>query len=376
MPNTLTPFIPLAYEALDTVMREPLGAISAVSRNSTADQAARNQVINSPVTPIGSVVPIVPSMQVVSPIDQTVGNKTLQITNFDSGNFGYDAEEIYGFGQSGVSDQYIADQIAQIIRVLVNKAEVSVCAGLALGASRSQGTTPGVAPVLADYAGAGKILTDNGAPLSSRSCIIDTTAGVALRNTPNLFRVNEAGDSGALLRNGILGNISGFDFRESAGVSTAIAGTGTAYVTSGALTFGQTVIPLASGSGTILAGDIITFSGDTNKYVVGVGIAGPGSITLNGPGIRLAATSGKTVLVIATSTRNIAFQKNAAIFATRLPKAQQGDLALDRQIITDPLSGMSFELSIWPGQRMLKFEVAWAWGFAVMKNEFISTVIG
>lgn len=376
MANTLTPFIPLAYEALDTVMREPLGAILAVSRNSTSDQAARNQVINSPVTPVGSVVPIVPSMQVVSPIDQTVGNKTLQITNFDSGNFGYDAEEMYGFSQSGVSDQYMADQIAQIIRVLVNKAEASVCAGLALGASRSQGTTPGVAPVLADYSGAMKILTDNGAPLSSRSCIIDTTAGVALRNTPNLFRVNESGDTGALLRNGILGNLYGFDFRESAGISTAIAGTGTAYVTSGALTVGQTVIPLITGAGTILAGDIITFSGDTNKYVVGVGIAAPGSITLNGPGIRLAATSGKTVLVIATSTRNIAFQKNAAIFASRLPKAQKGDLALDRQVITDPLSGMSFELSIWPGQRMLKFEVAWAWGFAVMKNEFISTVIG
>lgn len=376
MPNTLTPFIPAAFAALDTVMREPLGALMAVNRNATADQAAKNQVINSPVTSVGTLVPIVPSMQVASPLDQTVGNKTLQITNFDSYSFGYDAEEAFGFAQSGVMEQYMTDQISQAIRQLVNRAELSLCAGLALGASRAQGATPGVAPVLSDYSGAMKILTDNGAPLSDRSCVIDTTAGTALRNTPNLFRVNEADDSGALLRNGILGKLYRFDFRESAGISNAIAGTGTAYVTSGALTVGQTVVPLITGSGTILAGDIITFSGDPNKYVVGVGVAGPGSVTLNGNGIRLAATAGKTVLVIATSARNLAFHKNSAIFASRLPKAQNGDLALDRQVITDPLSGISFELSIWPGQRMLKFEVAWAWGFSVIKNEFISTVIG
>jgi hypothetical protein len=57
---------------------------------------------------------------------------------------------------------------------------------------------------------------------------------------------------------------------------------------------GVTDIALVTGTGTVLAGDVVTFAADSNnKYVVGTGVAAPGTISLNAPGAQV---------VIATST--------------------------------------------------------------------------
>jgi hypothetical protein len=154
--------------------------------------------------------------------------------------------------------------------------------------------------------------------------------------------------------------------------------------TSAAFTVGQTVIPLATaGTGVVAAGDIITFANDTNKYVIvsvsfaGANPASGDSITLAAPGLQKAqGVATRAITVLGTSTRNLALSRNAITLATRLPKFQSGDNAADRQVITDPKSGVSFELTMWPGQRMVKYEVAIAYGFTVIKPEHLAVIIG
>ncbi|HSH17288.1 MAG TPA: P22 phage major capsid protein family protein, partial [Verrucomicrobiae bacterium] len=305
-------------------------------------------------------------MTVTAAADQTIGTKSLVVDNYKSVGFNWTGEEEFGINTGPRMERIIVDQLAQCFRSHANAIESFVWGLGYIGASRAIGTTAGTAPVLADFAGAKKILDDNGAPASDRSVVIDTTAGVALRGTSNLYKVNEAGDSG-LLRNGTLGNLYGFGIRESAAIVPVTAGTmASATSTAAAFTVGQTLIPLATaGTGLVSAGDIITFANDTNKYLVasvsfaGANPASGDTITLAEPGLRKAqASATRAITVFATSTRNIAMSRNAITLATRLPKYQNGDQATDRQVITDPVSGISFELSMWPGQRMVKYEVA------------------
>jgi len=277
-------------------------------------------------------------------------------------------------------------QVAQAIRAAGAEIESDIATAPSAGASRAFGTTAGTAPVLADWSGAKKILDDNGAPMSDRATVINTTAGAGLRNTSALYQVNTAGESG-LLRNGTLGNLYGFDIRESAQVITPTAGTLTSASTaSGALTVGQTTLTLktSTGTGKAIAGDIITLANDTNKYVVvstNQAGADPGTgetVTIAAPGLRKAqATGERAITTFATSTRNIALSRNAILLATRLPVIPvEGDLASDRMTISDPMSGLTFEVSVYPGFRMNVYHLSVCWGVSIIKPEHLAIIIG
>jgi hypothetical protein len=386
MPNTLTNLIPDFYAALDVVSRELTGFIPAVQRDPRADRCALNATMRSHVAPANAAAgDVAPAMAFPTAAYQTIGNKTFTIQKSRFAPFSWTGEEQ---GDVAGGPGYLTikqDQIAQAIRALVNEMETDIATYGYLGASRAFGATAGTAPILSDYAQIKKILDDNGAPASDRHCVIDTTAGVALRGTSNLFKVNEAGDSN-LLRQGILGNLYGMDIRESAQIQTPTAGAmASATSTSAAFTVGQTVIPLATaGTGVVAAGDIITFANDTNKYVIesvsfaGANPASGDTITLAAPGLRKAqGVATRAITVFGTSARNLAFTRNSILLGTRLPALpMEGDIASDREMITDPRSGLTFEVACYPGFRMVTYHVSIAWGVAVMKPEHIATIIG
>jgi hypothetical protein len=133
----------------------------------------------------------------------------------------------------------------------------------------------------------------------------------------------------------------------------------------------------------VAAGDIITFANDTNKYVVasvsfaGANPASGDSITLAAPGLRKAQSAAtRAITVFATSTRNLALSRNAITLATRLPKFQANDQAADRYVMTDPRTGLAFEIAMYPGYRMVKYEVSIAYGLSVIKPEHLAIIIG
>lgn len=386
MANTLTNLIPDIYAALDAVSRELVGFIPAVARDSSADRVAINQTLRIPVAPGNAAGGnITPAMALPSAADQTFANKTLTISKQRFFPFSWSGEEVAAMNAGPGILTLRQNQIAQAMRAAVNEIEADIATAASAGASRAFGTTAGTAPVLADWSGVKKILDDNGAPLADRTTVINTTAGAALRNTSALYQVNTSGDSG-LLRNGVLGNLYGFDLRESAQIQTPTAGSMSGANSTGALTVGQTVIPLknATGTGTVSAGDIITIANDTHKYVVasasfaGANPATGDTITLAAPGIRVAQSSADRVLtVFGTSARNCAFSRNAILLATRLPNIDAvGDLASDRMTITDPNSGLSFEVAVYPGFRMNVYHVSICWGVSVIKPEHLAIIIG
>lgn len=375
MANTLSNLIPDVYAALDVVSRELVGAIPGVTRDPAADRVASNQTLRVAQTPTNTTASYTPSMAVPSAIDQTIANASLTLSKNKYAGFSWTGEETYSVDQGPGFLTIRQGQIAQAFRALVNEMENDVCDALAAGASRAYGTagTTPFASTLADSAQVRKILDDNGAPASGRSLVIDTSAGAALRSLGQLTKANEAG-TGMTLRDGELLNLHGFSVRESAQINNATAGTGASYQLSAALAVGDTTVAVDTGSGTILAGDVVTISGD--KYVVATALSG-GSFTVHAPGIRKVVADNTAITVNATSARNIAFSSDAIVLATRLPVfPSEGDLAIDSEVITDPRTGISFDLRVYPGDGMVLYRIHALWGWKVLKPAHSALLLG
>ena len=386
MANTLTNLIPDIYAALDVVSRELVGFIPSVARDATADRVALNQNLRIEQTPRNTAGRnITPAMSFPAAADQTITPATLTITKQRAYPFNWSGEEqkAVDFGPGYLTIKQ--DQIAQAIRALTNEMETDIFNAFRAGVSRASGTggaTPfGTAGDLSDIANLRKILDDNGAPASDRWFVLNTTAGANLRGKQSILtKVNESGTD-STLRQGVLLDVFNFGFRESAVISQVTKGTASAYTTTAAgFAVGTTSIPLITGSGTILAGDVIAFANaPTTKYVVGTGIGAPGTIVLNPPVLvtALPASTQAVTLETTSPTANIGFSRNAFVLACRLPAYPEGgDLATDRMVVTDPRSGISLEIAQYPGYRMVVYEVSACWGVLALKPEHAAILMG
>ena len=374
MANTLTSLVPDLYESLDIVSRELAGFIPSVTLDATAERAALNQAIRIPITPAAPAEDVSPGQLPPDDGDQTVGNTPFTITKSRMVPFRWTGEEQKGINTGPGYANIRRDQITQAMRTLVNEIEVDVgkTAYLASRATGVAGTTP-FASTLGDTAQVRKILSDNGAPLSDLQCVIDTTAGANIRTLAQLTKANEAGTT-ALRAQGTLLELHGFVLRESAGVARHTAGTGASYVTNGALAIGATVIPVQTGSGTIIAGDVVTIG--NYKYVVTSALSG-GNLTIGAPGLREAVNSGSTVTLAAAYTANFAFSRSAIVLATRAPALpEEGDMADDRMMMQDPRTGMAFEVSMYKQYRRVRYEIAAAWGVQNIKPAHSCILLG
>ena len=384
MANDLNGLIPTIYNALDTVSRELVGIIPAVSSDMTFERAAKGQKVKSPVTSGATATDITPDVTPPDDGDQNIGSVEMEITKARRVPVRWNGEEKRGLDNNGASYNVILrDQFAQGMRTLVNEVEADLAA-LHKYASRAVGTagTTPFASGLGDTAQALKLLKDNGAPASDLQMVIDTTAGANMRTLAQLNKANEANDD-SLLRRGVLLDVHGFAIRESAQIKSHTAGTG-ALATTDATGYavGAKEITLASaGTGTILIGDAISFAGDPNKYIVVAGdtdVSNGGKVTIAAPGLRKAIPAAATAITVtAGSVRNMVFPRSAIALATRAPALpQQGDSAVDRTIITDPVSGVSFEVSVYAQYRQVQYEIALAWGCAALKPEHLAIVLG
>jgi hypothetical protein len=379
MANVLTDLAADIYVAADVVARELTGGLTAVTINSNGSQrAALNDVVRSHFTRAATVGDTSPSMTIPEGDDQTVGSKTLTINKSRSVKIPWTGEDMKHVNNGSGFETIYGDQIRQAMRAIVNEMEVDVMNAAYLAASRAIGTA-GTTPFASNFnelAELRKILVDNGTPMDNQvSVIMDTAAGTKLRNLAQLQKVNENG-SDQLLRNGVLLDLQGLMLKESAGIATPTAGTGSSYVTNGTFAVGDTAISIDTGTGTILAGDVITFAGDTNKYVVATALTG-GVVTIAAPGLRKSLADGVNVTLAATATKNVAFHRRAVEIAMRPPAVPEGgDAAVDETVIQDPFSGMVFELRAYKGYRKSMFEVASAWGVKAWKPEFIALLQG
>lgn len=386
-PSSLNELIPILYNSTQTVSRELCGMIPAVTMDAQTSTAALGQELIMPIASLaGSSVEVKADSQPPDSDGGTVGSIKIAITKSHAFPIRWTGEEQAAINRGGTFELLLQAQFSQAMRTLTNEIEADLCA-LHTKASRAYSTASGAPFAIpgdySDSAQARKILMDNGAPTSDLQLVLDTAAGANLRGKQAQAHIMS---DASMLRQGVLLSVHGFDIRESAQIVTPTFSTMTgAKTTSASAAVGQTIIPLAAaGSGAVVPGDVITFSGDTNQYVVATTTLTTGSITagntitIAAPGLRKKQTAACDITVATgAKSRNLAFSRSAILLATRVPiTVGGGDMAQDRTIITDPVSGLSFEVSSYRQYRQVRYEVAICWGVACLNPEHVAVLLG
>lgn len=381
MSNTLTSLIVTIYQALDVVSRELVGFIPAVSRNSSGERAALNQSILIPIAPATALADNTPGVTAPDTGDQTIGNVDMTISKSKHAPIRWNGEQTRAMSNSGTYTTVLQQQFEQAFRAICNDVESDLAStyNRASRAHGTAGTAPfGTAADLSDAAGVLQILDDNGAPKGDRQIVLGTAAMANIRGKQSvLFKMNEAGTD-ELLRRGTIGILEGMAVHNSGGNKAVTKGTGASYLVnnSGGYAVGATAITVDTGTGTILAGDVITFAGDTNKYVVASALAS-NVVTLAEPGLRIAVADDAAITVGNSYRANMAFHRSALQLITRAPALPEGgDAADDRIMVTDPVSGLTFEVAIYRQYRQIHIEVALAWGWRLIKPQHATILLG
>ncbi len=380
MANVLTDLAGDIYKAADVVGRELVGFIPACTINADgSEEAGLNDVVRSHFTRAASANTISPAMTIPEGDDQTVDNKTLTLNNSKAVQIPWTGEDIKSVNNGSGYESIYGDQIAQAMRALANEIEADLAAEAYQNASQAYGTA-GTTPFGSNFnevAEVRKILADNGCPMDGQiSLVVDTSAGVNLRNLAQLQKANEAGGDN-LLRQGVLLDLQGLALRESGQVQSHTQGTGASYLLNDASSaVGDTTIAADGGSGTILAGDVVTFAGTSTKYVVNSALSG-GSFEIGAPGLLAAEGDNDAITVGADYTANCAFHRSALELAMRAPaNPVGGDAAEDMMLVQDPHSGLVFEISVYKGYKKAMISVGAVWGVKGWKPNHIVNLLG
>jgi hypothetical protein len=379
MANVLTDLAADIYKAADVVGRELVGFIPSCTLNTSTDGAAAGDKVRAAFTRSVTGAELTPSMTIPEGTDQAIDNKYMTMGNPYGVTIPWTGEDMKHVNNGAGFETIYGDQIRQAMRAIVNYYEGLVAVEAYKNASRAYGTA-GTTPFGSNFnevADLRKILIDNGMPDDGQATlVINSAAGVKLRNLAQLQKANENGTD-QMLRRGTLLDLQGLMIKESAQVKVHTAGAASGRLVNNASGYaiGSTSIAFDTGSGAFNAGDVVTFASDTNKYVVGATAATP--LLLNGSGLVAAVADNAAINLGASYTANVAFHQAAIEFAMRAPaKPFGGDAAVDSIVVQDPMSGLVFEVSAYKGFQKAMFTVAAVGGVKAWKPEFIANLLG
>ena len=387
MANTLTGLIQTIYQARNVVSRERIGFAGAVTKNSSAEAAALDETIRISIADaVTSEANNTPAVAPPDTGDVTGAYVDMTINKSQHIPVRFNGEEVRGLRNSGNYEDFVSQRFQQAFRRLDNLVEADIAATYkyASRATGTAGTTPfNTAGTVSDFANVMRILDDNGCPPDGLALVLSNAAWQNLRGKQsNFFKVNEAG-SEEMLRDGAMAKAFGFNLFQSAAVAAHTAGTTTdATLDSTDYAVGSKSLTLAAtGSGTILEGDMVNIAGQNNGIWYGVrsgdgAVGGGGTVVLNDPGLRIAQTTNTSIIAPSASySANLAFHPSAIQLITRAP-AMGNDLAVSSEMVYDEISGITYEIAEYAGFGQTTFHVRLAWGVKAIKQEHIAVLFG
>lgn len=380
MANTLTNILPKLLARGLLALREQAILPQLVNQDYGTEAAQKGATIDIPVSVAQSASDVVPGPTPPTPADTTPSLVQINLNNWKKTNFHLTDKEILEIERR---DHFIPLQASEAVRALANAVNEDIHAEYlgVYGAVGTAGTTPFASDATA-VVDARKLLNQQLAPRAMRRLVLDFDAEA---NYLALAQISDAERVGSPVpkMDGEIGRKFGFDTYTDNAVVTHTAGTASGATTdTTGYAIGLKTVGLASaGTGSILIGDIITFAGDEQQYVVTSGdadVSGGGSISFE-PGLKVAIeTSAHAITVVATHVVNLAFHRDAFAFASRPLLEVRAGLPSDSQMVqaTDPVSQISLRLDIGRQYKQYTWEYDVLWGAKIIRPEYAVRLLG
>lgn len=376
MANTLTNIMPKILARGLMSLRERCVMPRLVNGDYASDAARKGTTIDVPIPTAISTRNVTPSNTPPAPVDGAPGLVQVTMSNWKQNDpiFLTDKELV----QIDENEHFIPMAVSEAIRSLAADVNTSIHAEAegVYGYTGTAGTTPFGSSVV-DATGARRNLNQQLAPRSDRRGVLNHDAeanALAL----SAFSDAEKVMSAVVKMEGELGRKFGIDWVADDHVRTHTAGTGTGYlVNNGAgYAIGSTTIAADTGSGTIIVGDIITFAGHSQTYVVTTALSA-GSLAIY-PGLKAAVADDAAITLKATHVMNLAFHRDAFAFATRPLQGETEGYQLGSNIMTmqDPLTGLVLRLEVSRQHKQVVWEFDILWGAKLVRPELATRIAG
>lgn len=357
MANDFTNVLPKILAQAIQVLRGALVMPQLVATEYGVEASKKGSVIDVPIDPVINVRNVVPDPN--QPADTSVAPGTVQIPldQWKEAPFQMTDKELLQVmeGTVPMCVRSAVDALASTVNAYLFGLYIDV-----YGYAGTAGTTPfsGSPGTTAAATQARKILNQQLAPYTMRRLVLDPEAGAAALDL-GAFRDVSASADPQVITEGIIGRKYGFDSYEDQQVPTHTAGT----ITTGLVAKASTAQAVGlkaivcttaatTGACALLEGDIVTFAGDDQTYVLtadATEASAATDVTLNiEPGLKVALAGSEAVTVKATHVVNLAFQRNAFAFASRPLQdvATQVGVQVASESVTDPMTGLSMRLEV------------------------------
>ncbi len=380
MANIFASLAPVLFSAAQEVSAEDTGALQAITLNFDDKEVARGDYVKVPIASGGTPEDFVPGNITPQGDSDIAATVDIQITASKKRSWHLTGEQRLSLENSGTDKEWMRLKLMQEMRSLRNAAEADCVKAIVEGASRATGTA-GTTPFqnsLDELIALRRILKDNGAPMADPQFICDSAAETNLLKLSAIQQAYAAG-SDEERRSGILKRQFGFRILASAQITQHQKGNGANYLTNAtqAMAVGDTMTMLsgASGTGTILPGDIISFDGDDNRYVVQKSVsANQQPLVIGRPGVRKAIPTSCPITIGASYTPCMAFERGAVVGIMR-PPVMPDNPTMTKTLISD-LRGLTYLLVEIAQYGQITWELHLAWGMKVVNSEHVALLLG
>jgi len=325
----------------------------------------KGSTIDVPIPSSVPVVDVVPANLAPNPADQVPTHVGIVLDRWKEAPFQLTDKEMME-----VMEGTIPMMAEAAIASLVNEVDTYL---LSLYTSFYSFTgTPGITPFASstvDATEVARLLNNEKAPMDPRWMVLNPNAQA---NALNLRAFQDISWSGSadVIANGEINRRLGFGWVMDQNVQTHTAGTGAGYLVNGTPAVGAKIVPVDTGTGTLVVGDIITFAGDLQTYVITVAFAGgAGNINIE-PGLRIAPPDDTVITKKASHVVNLGFHRDAIALVSR-PLADQADegFPVFMRTAIDPLSGLVLRLEVTREYKRRRFSYDILYGAKVIRPE-------